>query len=701
MRALHTLYYVKRELLDWCRYGLGRYWRAKSRADSLYNLATTWNGTIFRSLTADLPGSPGGEKWSLPRASGKRAARPKVSNARFEMLVRAVTDYAIYMLDLDGTVVSWNAGAERLKGYAETEIIGQHFAKFYTPEEQAAGKPATALKTAAETGRWNDEGWRVRKDGTRFWALAVLDAIRDTDGKLVGFAKITRDMTESRLAQQALAESERRFRLLVSSVIDYALFTLDLDGIIQSWNPGAERLKGYTADEIIGKHFSIFYTPEAREAGDPERVLATARNEGRFEGDGWRVRKDGSRFWANVVIDPIRDEEGKLIGFTKITRDNTERRALEQAREQLYQAQKMESVGQLTGGVAHDFNNLLTAVSGSLALLKHLTTDQRAIRLLDTAESAVARGSRLTQQLLAFSRQHPVKAEKTSLNELVASLASLLRHASGENAEIRLDLSPLLWPCEVDRTQLQSALLNLVVNARDAIGSRDGVIMIETRNCEIDEMRAASLGELAPGPFVMLAVSDNGSGMSAETKTKAIEPFFTTKEPGRGSGLGLSQVYGFARQSGGQLEIDSEVGRGTTVRIFLPGLIPEGTSTAEKVGVVLVTEDDADVLTIAAETLRLLGYEVHTATNAAEALAILNQGIPIDILFTDIVMPNGMNGIALAREARRLRPEIRVLLTSGYSRDRTEAGEDMDFIAKPYQMPELARHLESIKVRQH
>jgi PAS domain S-box-containing protein len=622
-----------------------------------------------------------------------------MSGARYEMLVRAVTDYAIYMLDLDGTVVSWNAGAERLKGYAETEIVGQHFSNFFTPEERAAGKPAAALETAADTGRWEDEGWRVRKDGTRFWVLAVLDAIRDPDGKLVGFAKITRDMTERRLAQQALAESERRFRLLVSSVIDYALFTLDLDGVIQSWNPGAERVKGYTADEVIGKHFSIFYTPEGREAGDPERVLATARNEGRFEGEGWRVRKDGTRFWANVVIDPIRDEDGKLIGFTKITRDITDRRALEQAREQLYQAQKMESVGQLTGGVAHDFNNLLTAVGGSLSLLKQLTTDPRARRLLDTAESAVIRGSRLTQQLLAFSRQHPAQPEKSNLNELISSLASLLRHAIGEHAEIRLNLSPLLWPCEVDRTQLQSALLNLVVNARDAIGTRGGTITIETRNCEIDAARAASLGDVAAGPFVMLAVSDNGSGMSPETKARAIEPFFTTKGPGRGSGLGLSQVYGFARQSGGQLEIETDPGRGTTMRIFLPGLAPEGTDSAGKLGSVLVTEDDPDVLAIAAESLRLLGYEVHTATNAVEALAILNQGTAIDILFTDIVMPNGMNGIALAREARRLRPDIRVLLASGYSRDRMDAADDMDFIAKPYQMPELARQLAAIRSR--
>ena len=327
-----------------------------------------------------------------------------------------------------------------------------------------------------------------------------------------------------------------------------------------------------------------------------------------------------------------------------------------------------------------------------------MISDQRALRLLDTAEGAVARGSRLTQQLLAFSRQHPAKNETSNLNELIASLASLLRHATGEHAEIRLNLSPSLWSCELDRTQLQSALLNLIVNARDAIGTRGGVITVETQNCIIDERRAASLGaDMSPGNFVVLAVSDNGTGMSPETKAKAIEPFFTTKEPGRGSGLGLSQVYGFARQSGGQLEIDTVFGCGTTMRIFIPGMTPEETTDAGRADVVLLAEDDAAVLIVATEALRILGYEVLTASNATEALAILNEGTHIDILFTDIVMPNGMNGIALAREARRLRPDIRVLLASGYSRDRMDADEDMAFITKPYHLADLSRQLEALK----
>jgi PAS domain S-box-containing protein len=623
-------------------------------------------------------------------------------NQRFKLLVQAVTDYAIYMIEPDGTIASWNAGAERLKGYTQEEVIGQNFSRFFTPEDRAAHKPTNALKTAAETGRWEDEGWRVRKDGTRFWALAVLDSIKDRDGNLIGFAKITRDMTERRTAQLALTENERRFRLLVASVIDYALFTLDLNGNIQSWNPGAERLKGYSDREVIGKHFSIFYTEDARAAGDPQRVLQTALTQGRFEGEGWRVRKDGSRFWANVVVDVIRDEGGKIIGFTKITRDISERRALEQAKEQLYQAQKMETVGQLTGGVAHDFNNLLTAVSGSHALLRRIVSDPRALNLLDTAERAVARGARLTQQLLAFSRQHQLQPQKTDSNELITSSEALLRHAASERALLRLDLLPQLWSTNIDQTHFQSALLNLIVNARDALHDKAGTVTIETSNVHLDEKRASALGEISAGDYVLIAVHDDGEGMTAEIRSRAVEPFFTTKAPGRGSGLGLSQVYGFVRQSNGQIEIDSTPGKGTTVRMFLPRLFETSeddadASTAErKAGSVLITEDDPDVLTVSVETLRLLGYEVYSAANAAEAMTILRRDVPIDVLFTDVVMPNGMNGIDLVRAARRLRPEIRVLLCSGYSRDGIQTDESTSFLTKPYMIADLARELAAL-----
>ena len=294
-------------------------------------------------------------------------------DGRYRLLIEAVTDYAIYMLDPTGIVTSWNPGAQRFKGYAPSEIIGQHFSRFYTEEDRKQGIPALALKTAVREGKFESEGWRVRKDGSRFWAHVVIDPIRTAAGELVGFAKITRDLTERKLVEEALKQSQEQFRLLVQGVSDYAIYMLDPEGVVANWNLGAHRIKGYTSEEIIGNHFSIFYTDEDRKAGEPQKALETAERDGRSEKEGWRVRKDGSRFWAHVIIDAIRDDDGKLIGYAKITRDITERREaqrqLEVAREALMQSQKMEAIGQLTGGVAHDFNNLLMAVLGSLELM--------------------------------------------------------------------------------------------------------------------------------------------------------------------------------------------------------------------------------------------------------------------------------------------------------------------------------------------
>jgi PAS domain S-box-containing protein len=281
--------------------------------------------------------------------SQQRAAQQalRASEERFRVLVQGVTDYAIYMLDPEGKVVSWNRGAQRFKGYAEEEIIGEHFSRFYTDEDRQSGLPARALQTAAREGRFEQEGWRVRKDGTRMWAHVVIDPLFDDDGQLIGFAKVTRDITEQKASREVLRRSEERFRLLVQGVKDYAIYMLDPEGRVANWNTGAQHFKGYTEQEIIGEHFSRFYTDEDRQSGLPARALETAAREGRFEREGWRVRKDGTRFWAHVVIDPIRDEEGVLVGYAKVTRDITEKReaqlALDEARARSVQSQKMEA----------------------------------------------------------------------------------------------------------------------------------------------------------------------------------------------------------------------------------------------------------------------------------------------------------------------------------------------------------------------
>ena len=346
-----------------------------------------------------------------------------MDDGRYRLLIDSITDYAIYMLDIDGRVSSWNPGAERCKGYKAHEIIGEHLSIFYTLEDRAAGLPAESLRIASEDGAFDREGWRVRKDGTRFWAHVVIDPIRSPQGELIGFATVTRDLTERRSAESALRTSEEQFRLLVQGVIDYAIYMLDPRGNLTNWNPGAQRIKGYSASEVIGRNFSMFYTAEDQAAGVPARGLEIAGREGRWEQEGWRVRKDGSRFWAHVVLDAIRDEMGHLIGFAKVTRDVTERRrsqeALEQAREALYQSQKMEAIGQLTGGIAHDFNNLLMAILGSLELVaKRVAPDPKVAMLLDNAIQGAERGARLTQRMLAFARKQELSMQAVSAPHL-------------------------------------------------------------------------------------------------------------------------------------------------------------------------------------------------------------------------------------------------------------------------------------------
>ncbi|HEX9946437.1 MAG TPA: PAS domain S-box protein [Allosphingosinicella sp.] len=609
-----------------------------------------------------------------------------VTAERFQLLVNAVTDYAIYMLDSDGYVATWNPGARRFKGYEAEEIIGRHFSTFFTEEDREAGLPARALKAAAEEGRFEAEGWRLRKDGTRFWVNAVLDPIRDDKGKLIGFAKITRDDTEKRQASLALLESERRFRTLVQGVRDYALYMLDPDGQVSNWNTGAEAIKGYKADEIVGRHFSQFYTEEDRAAGEPRRALATALAEGKYEKEAWRVRKDGTRFWASVVIDPIHDEEGRLIGFAKITRDITERRKageeLEQARAALFQSQKLQALGELTGGVAHDFNNLMTVIRGSAELLTRPgLSEERRSRYLRAIIDTADRAATLTSHLLAFGRRQALKPEVADLNLRLDAFAEVVGRTLGGQFEVVLDLAPSLPPVEVDLAQLETALLNAAFNARDAM-AEGGRLTLTTRHLP---------GEA--GGEVMVEVADTGTGMSADVLDRAFEPFFTTKPVGSGTGLGLSQIHGFAAQAGGHAEIRSTPGEGTAVRIFLPATDKPLDRSAEPTRRakpsrdlrVLLVEDNDHVREFAHQLLDDLGYRVLSAASAEEALERLDSE-EVDLLFSDVVMP-GRSGVELARLARQRDPDLPILLASGYSEEIVgSAGAEFEVLRKPYDL---------------
>ena len=620
---------------------------------------------------------------------------------RFQLLVMAITDYAIYMLNPEGFVSSWNAGAERFKGYAAHEIIGQHFSLFYTEEDRRSGKPTRALQTAREQGKFEDEGWRVRRDGTRFWASVVVDPIWGPSGELIGFAKITRDITERKVAQEALRESEDRFRLLVQGVTDYAIYMISPTGVVTNWNAGGERIKGYKQEEIVGSNFAVFYTEEDRAKGLPAQTLATAATEGRFEQESWRVRKDGTRFWAHVVVDAIRDEAGKLLGFAKVTRDITERKqaleALERANAALFQSQKMEAIGQLTGGIAHDFNNLLAIISSSVDVLATRTQNYADKKVLDAVRRAVDRGALMTQQLLSFARQQPLMVENNDLNAVISSFEPVLRRAGNSAIEMEIRLARDAGTVSLDAARFEAALLNLVVNARDAMpdGGKLEVIVQSV------DLGVGEVGNLTPGSYVRVSVSDTGSGMPPAVAARAFEPFFTTKEIGKGTGLGLSQVYGFIAQSGGDVVIDSEEGKGTTVSMYLPVVegAPDDRSVAagNRVDTVLIVEDEPELLDAAGQLFRSIGYEVVTATNGVDAMAILARRSDIDILFTDLVMPKGMSGIQLARLARELRPDLKVILASGYPLPalRAQYGriDDFTFVVKPYLLAELAKAL--------
>jgi PAS domain S-box-containing protein len=619
---------------------------------------------------------------------------------RFRLFIEGVTDYAIYMLTPEGHVATWNAGAERSKGYKAHEIIGQHFSRFYTEEDRLKGIPAVNLRTALKHGKFEEEGRRVRKDGAIFWASVVIDPIYDTRGELIGFAKITRDITERKEAQAALYASEQQFRLLVQGVTDYAIYMLSVDGEITNWNTGAQRIKGYDADEVIGTNFSRFYTEEDRANGLPARALATARDAGRYESEGWRVRKDGRRFWAHVVIDPIYDDLGGLMGFAKITHDITERReatlALERAREALFQSQKLEAIGKLTGGVAHDFNNLLNVMVSGMELLSREIQSPMARKVLDSMQRAAARGATLTQQLLSFARKQPLQKNKHNLNQMLTTFEPVLHRICTDSIRFDMMLTPALRPVLIDATQFETGLLNLVSNARDAMPD-GGSITFRTENVQLTE---GAVGSLAAGQYVKLTVRDTGIGMPPSVAAQAIEPFFTTKEPGKGTGMGLSQVYGLMQQCNGDLVVETAVGEGTAIHLYLPTVEVQDEDELASIELntgndkALIVDDQPDVLEVASELFRNMGYDVLSANNGNDALEILKRTPDIDVLFSDLVMP-GMNGLVLAQKARSLNPTIKILLASGYPMPALEEADldTFNFIRKPYRMSEIMKML--------
>ncbi|HEX8393269.1 MAG TPA: PAS domain S-box protein [Longimicrobium sp.] len=627
----------------------------------------------------------------------RAAAALHQSEERFRQLVDAVQDYSILLLDREGYVASWNAGAERMTGYRAEEVLGRHISLFYPAPSVEDGSPAADLEQAASQGRVEREGWRRRRDGTPFWMNTVLTALHDDAGRLTGFAEITRDLTERQAADEALRASEALLRSVLEEISD-AITLKDLNGRYLLVNPAAARIVGVPAGQMLGHRLEeLRGEPVAhRVAGSADRVIATG-NAGTWEeayDDRGRTRV------ISITQSPYHDASGALTGVLTVTRDITEQRVLE---EQFRQSQKMEAVGRLAGGIAHDFNNILMAVGGHVQLLLRRTPEEDATRWsLEEIKKGADRAAALTRQLLAFSRRQVLRPTVLDVNDVVRGVIPMLERLIGEDVELVASLEPDLGTVRADSAQLEQVLMNLAVNARDAM-PEGGVLVISTQTAALTERDHDQYRYVVPGRYLLLTVTDTGHGMDAQTVERIFEPFFTTKEAGRGTGLGLATVYGIVKQSGGYVWADSIPGRATTFRVYLPFTeMPQTVAEAPQpplpprrgAETVLLAEDEPAVRMLIGAVLGDAGYTVLSAANGAEALSVAaaHPG-PIHLLVSDVVMPE-MGGPELARLLRAARPGTRVLFLSGYTEDAVRQRlPEGGFVQKPVDPDELARRV--------
>jgi len=619
------------------------------------------------------------------------------------MEAQRLADLGSWSWDVVQNRITWSDQLFEIYGVDADRFQGilNEFIGFIHPDDR--DKVQASIGAALRSGKnFNHEERIIRPDGSVRHLHSVGEVIRNENGAAVRILGICQDVTKRKEAERSLLDTEQNYRLLLKGVRDYAIYMLDAQGYVRSWNDGARRLKGYGASEIIGQHYRIFLPEPARSTDLAEQALAAAGREGKFETQLWVQRKDGSHFYANVVLDAIRSDAGELIGFAKLVRDITAQHnaqiALEQTREQLAQAQKMEALGQLTGGVAHDFNNLLMIVSGYAQLLQRRLRGDKDKQAVEAIRTAVNRGEKLTRQLLTFSRRQQLMPVAVDLRARIDAVRDMLAPSLRGDISLVCDIEDGIWPVEVDLGELELALVNVAVNARDAMAD-GGTITLSARNVVLKPGSAA--GDLS-GEFVAVAVIDTGAGMPPEVLQRVFEPFFTTKPVGKGTGLGLSQVHGFASQSGGAVTVTSEPGRGTVVTIYLPrstrAVAAErgegaawGGGAAQ--GAVLMVEDSHDVAEVTSALLEQLGYRVVRADNGAEALRHLQQGIEVDLLFSDIVMPGGIDGLSLAQICRERFPNIPVLLTSGFSDAAQAADGRFDILRKPFELGALERAL--------
>ena len=619
---------------------------------------------------------------------------------RLQLLIEAVVDYGIFVLDPQGHVLTWNSGAERLKGYTRDEIVGKHFSVFYPPEAVASGWPTEELQRARQHGRFEDEGWRVRKDGSRFWANVVITALHDASGELSGFAKITRDLTERRRQEEQLRASEERQRLLIESVADYAIFMLDPDGIVRGWNPGAQAIKGYHAGEIVGRHFSVFYTPEDQQAGKPAAELQAAATQGRIEDEGWRVRKDGTLFWANVVITAMRSPSGELLGFAKVTRDMTERRRLEELE------RSSRRMNQFLAMLAHELRNPLAPIRNALSIMQLEPLATPSLRNgRDIIDRQLSHLTRLVDDLLDVGRFNTGKVklrkEPARMDELVARSVETVKpllDARRHHLSISFPDQPVWVHC--DPTRVAQILHNLLINAAKYTPD-GGRIEIRTEQRE---------------GFVDTSVSDNGHGIDPAQLDAIFELFVQSNATGAthesGLGIGLTLARSLAEMHGGTICAHSPgIGYGSTFVFRMPageaapaseGLLPSGEAppTGHRI---MVVDDNRDSAESTTSVLRLLGHDVQAAYDCAGALELARRLRP-EVVLLDLSMP-GADGYETLR-LLRVQPEMYkafVIAMTGYGaeedKQRTqEAGFDAHLV-KPVELDSLMRLLYQANAR--
>lgn len=607
----------------------------------------------------------------------------------------------------DGVVIHWTEGCEALYGWRREEAVGQPLHELL--QTQCPLSLEEIRNRVHTDGIWEGEVVHRHKRGHLIFIASRWVAVRSGgDHSEPMIIQMNNDVTNMKIAENNLAEREAHLRSILDTVPD-SMIVIDEAGQISSFSTAAEQLFGYAAHEVKGQNVRILMPSPDRERHDSYLDRYVTTGERRIIGYGRVVtgqRKDGTVFPMELAVGETR-VNGKRI-FTGFVRDLTSRHKIE---EELRQSQKMEAIGQLTGGLAHDFNNLLTVISGNLEMIENKISDERILVMLREAQSAAEDGAKLTGQLLAFGRKQPLNPKIVDVGQLVSGFSDLLRRTVGETIELRTVVTGSANEALVDASQLQNAILNLTLNARDAM-PRGGRLSIEISRVKLDVDYAQMYAHVRTGDYVLISVTDTGEGMSSEVKQRAFEPFYTTKGVGSGTGLGLSMVYGFVKQSGGHIQLYSETGQGTSVRIFLPVIQYAGDATSvagapapEKRAlpggseVILAVEDDPRVRRVAVARLTDLGYTVIEAENGADALAKLRQYPEIALLFTDVVMPGGLTGDELAEIVRSERPEIKVLFTSGYAEPEI-AGRQLaasgSWLKKPYTAKELAIRLREL-----